>query len=109
MDPALDRSKRLLQHLGDLVILEAIEVEQEGVTEDLRQLVYGSLDIFYPQIALHRTCDGSLIGIEQEFVGTAIKNGILLGFTAVIIDEDIPHDGVKPCFDISAHVIFILI
>ena len=109
MDPALDRSQRLLEHLGDLMVFEPVEIQEEGITEDLGQLMNGGLDILHPEVAFHRTCDGGLVGIKKEFVGAAVKNSVLLGFAAVVIYKNIPHDGVKPGFDICAYIIFILI
>jgi len=35
--------------------------------------------------------------------------GILLGFPAVIIDKNVPHDRIKPSLDIRPNIVFILI
>ena len=47
--------------------------------------------------------------IQQVFIRRVVEYCILLGCTAVIIDKYIPHDGVKPGFDICSNIIFFLI
>ena len=94
MDTALDRAQGLLEHIRDFVVFEPVKIQQERVAEDLRQLVNGGLDILYPQVAFHGSRNCHLSGVQQELVGSTVKDGILLGFTAVIIDKNITHDGI---------------
>src|SRR6185437_1144619 len=109
VDAAFDRTQGLLKHLGYLVVFKAIEIKQERITEYLRQLMNGCLYILYPKITFDSTRHCHLSRIEQKLVGRAVKNGILFGFTAVVINENIPHDRVKPGLDIRADVVLILI
>ena len=91
VNAALYGTQRFLEHFGYLVIFESIEIKQERVAEDLRQLMDGVLDILYPQVAFHRPRHRQLGGIQKEIIRRTVKDGILLGFTAVIIDKDIKN------------------
>ena len=33
----------------------------------------------------------------------------MLGFAAIVIDEDVPHDGEQPGFDVGAYVVLLAI
>jgi hypothetical protein len=91
------------------MVFEPIEIQQKRIPEYLRKFVYSRLDILYPQVAFHRAGYRQLGGVQKEIIGSTVENGILLGFTAVIIDKNIPHDGIKPGLYISTDIVFILI
>ena len=46
---------------------------------------------------------------EQKLIGTVIENCILLGFAAIVVDEDVAHDGVEPSFDVGTYTVLLLI
>ena len=91
------------------MIFKAVKIEQEGIPEDLRQLMDRRLNILYPKVAFYRAGDRHLGGIKKEVIWRTVKNGILLGFTAVIVDKNVPHDRVKPRFYVGANIVLILI
>ena len=89
VNAALYGTQRFLEHFGYLVIFESIEIKQERVAEDLRQLMDSGLNIFDPQVAFYRSRGCHLGRVQKEFVGGTVKDGVLFGLSAVIIDEDI--------------------
>src|ERR1700722_6440139 len=109
MDPALYRPQRLLQHLGNLVILEPVKIQQEGIPENLRELMDRRLGILYAKITFPRPRNRHLGGIQEELIWRTVKNGILLGFTAVIVNKDVPHDRIKPRLYVGSDIVLVLI
>ena len=107
--PAFNGTQRLIEHFSNLMVLEPVEVQQEGIPEYFGQVVYGVLNVFQPQVTLRFIGSYCLVMIEQEIVGRTIEYRVLFSFSAVIIDKDIPHYGVQPRFNVGTNIVLILI
>ena len=108
VNAALDGSEGFGEHVGDLVVFIAIKIQQKGRFEDLGEIADRSLYLLHIDIML------GLVGygggaVDQKFVGCIVEDGTLLGFAAVVVDEDVPHDGEQPGFDVGAYVVLLAI
>src|SRR5579862_2213335 len=109
MYPALDRAQRLMKHFRNFMIFEPVKIQEKGVFENFRKIMNRTLDVLDTQLGLRCVGYDSLVVIQEEIVPGLVKNGVLLGLSAVIIDKNIPHDGVKPSLHIRTNIVFILI
>jgi hypothetical protein len=109
VNTAFDGSQGLIEHDRDLMVFVSFKVKHEGLFENAGQLMNGFLDILHAYGSFSGIGDGRLIVVQQKFIGTIIENGILLGFAAIVVDEDIAHDGVEPGFDVGAYTVFFLV
>jgi hypothetical protein len=109
MNPAFDGAKRFIQHAGYFVVFVSFKIEHERVTEYLGKVVDGFLNFFETNRCFSFIADGRLVIIQEEVIRTIIKNCMLFGFAAIVIDEYIPHDGVQPGFDIGAYMVLSLL
>jgi hypothetical protein len=109
MDAAFDGAQGFLQHIGYFMVFIPVKIKQEGVFENFRQMENGLL--YFLNVEVAYCCIGSdrLAVIQQEIVGGIIKNHVLLGFAAIVVDKNIPHNGVQPGFDICSHIVLVFI
>jgi len=50
-----------------------------------------------------------LIRIQEKLVFSLVHNGILKALLLVVVDEDVPHDGVQPPFDVRSLLEVVLV
>jgi hypothetical protein len=106
---AFDSTKRLSERIRDLMVFISFKIQHERLFEDLGQAMYGRMDILHPEVAFRTVVDCGLIVIQEEIIRRIVEYGILLGLTTVVIDENVPHDGVQPGFDIGADTVLLMI
>jgi hypothetical protein len=109
VDPAFDGTEGLFEHHRDLMVFVSFEVEEEWLLENAGQFVDRLLDIFHPHGCFSSVGDSRLVMVEQKFIGTIVKYGVLLGFAAVVVDENIAHDGVEPSFDVGSYTVLLFV
>ena len=108
VNAALDGSEGFLEHIGDLVVFIAVKIQHKRCFEDIGQTPDRGLDLFEVDVVL------GLVGnsgraMKYKFVGRVVEDGALLGFAAVVVDEDIPHDGEQPSLDVGAHIVLVAV
>src|SRR5215831_5637433 len=71
----------------------------------MNSLVY----LFYPKICFCLVKNCSLVIVKKKIIRRVVKNGLLFCFAAIIIYKNVTHDRKKPCFYVSADIIFFLV
>lgn len=64
MNAAFNSSKWLAKHICNFMVFESIKIEKERVSENLREIVDGILDILYPQIAFRCIGNCPLVHVQ---------------------------------------------
>jgi hypothetical protein len=69
----------------------------------------GFMNLFQAYVGFRSIGNGSLAHVDQKIIRRTIENGTLLGFPAIIVDEDIAHNGKQPGLDVGAYIILFLV
>src|SRR6187455_855454 len=109
MDPAFNCAQWLIKHFRDLMIFKTFKVKHEWLAKDSRQCMYSSLYFFDMKVRFCSIRYCTLLIIEKEIISRIVEDGILFEFPPVVVDKDVAHDGIKPCLDICANTILLLI
>jgi len=109
VDATFDGSQGFVQHISDLMVFVSFEIQEKGLFENAGQLMNGILNVFHAHRGFSTIDNSRLVMVEQEFIGTVIENGVLLGFAEIVVDEKIAHDGVEPGFDIGSYTVFLFV
>ena len=64
VDAAFDRSKRFFEHACNFVVLKPIEIQEEGITKNFRQVMDGEPDILDTEVSFRRIRDDSLVIVQ---------------------------------------------
>ena len=88
MNPAFDGTQWLCEHVSNFMVLVSVEVQHEGLFEYGWKLMNCFVDVFHPHCRLCSIGNSRLVMVEEEFVWTVVENGILLGLSAVVVDEE---------------------
>ena len=57
----------------------------------------------------HRIVVVVLTGIQEELVFSLVDDGVLKPLPLVVVDEDVPHDGVQPSLDVRPFLEVVLV
>ena len=108
-DATLDGAHGNLQFLGNLIIVEPIEKHGEWLPEIVLQPVNRRLDVVDVDQRGHRVMVVILTGIQEVLVLGLVDDGILEPLPLVVVNEDVPHDGVEPSFDVGPFLEIVLV
>ena len=100
-DAALDGAKRKIHLFGDFVVFVSGHVHREGNAVFVGEFVDGGGDFLGAEGAFGRFEARVLRQVQMiEVVGGVDDGGGTAG-TAVVVDEDVAHDGEHPAFEVG--------
>ena len=99
---ALDRAKWKLQVICNLLILEAVVVHQERDLNAVIKPFDHMGQLFHHDIGFSLIGNKDAPGVNVVQVVRRIHYGVGLNLLAIVIDEDVLHDGEKPRLEIGS-------
>lgn len=108
-DSALHCPHGYAELFSDFIVMEAVEEHGEGLPKVKLQTVDRSLDVVNVDQGGHRIMVVILTRIQEILVFGLVNNCILETLPLVIVDENVPHDGVQPSFDVRPLLEIVLV
>ena len=106
---ALHCAHRNAQLLRDFVVVKAVQKHRKWFAEIVLQRGNSRLDI----VNVDHRSDGVmvivLIRIQEELILCLVHYCVLETLLLVVVDEDVPHDGVQPTFNVRALLEIVLV
>ena len=97
-----DRAHGDVHLLGDFIVVVAVQKHGERLSEVRLQLVNGLHDVRLVDHCCDRVDAVILARVDEVLVLSAVQNGVLEFLPLVVVDEDVPHDGVEPPFHVGS-------
>ena len=108
-DAALDRSHGNAQFVGDLIVMETVQEHGERPAEIVLESGNRGLDVVDVDERGDRVMMVVLTRVQEVLVLRLVDDGILESLPLVVIDEDVPHDGIQPSFDVRPFLEVVLV
>ena len=108
-DATLDCAHRNPQFICDFIIMKPIEEHGEWLAEVVLQTVNGTMDVIHVDQCRDRVVVVILTCIQEILILRLVDNGILEALALVVVDKDVPHDGVQPPFDVGPFLEIVLV
>lgn len=106
---AFDGAERQFEFVGDFLVFVAVEVHQKRNFDCVVKHFDEAGEFFYQDVRLGLVAGGMAGGVEQKLVLGVVENGVRLDFLAVIIDENVFHDGESPSLEVRSVLKFLLV
>ena len=100
-DTALDGSDRKIELLGDFGILVSGDHHVERNAEVIGERFENGSDLLHGVGTFGSVKTGVLADIEVVEILGAVNNSCLANLLAVVVDEDVAHDGEDPCLEVG--------
>lgn len=101
-DAALYSTHRNAERISNFVVVVSFNKHGKRYTELLGQPADGVADVLLTDLGSYRIVAVVLRGIDEVIVVRRISDGVLKFLPLVVVDEDIPHNGEQPAFDVGA-------
>ena len=108
-DSALHCPHGYAELFSDFIVMEAVEEHGERLPKVKLQTVDRGLDVVNVNQGGHRIMMVVLTRIQEILVLGLVNNCILETLPLVIVDENVPHDGVQPSFDVRPLLEIVLV
>ena len=108
-DAALYRSQREVHALGNLVVLVALDVHNEGDAVLVGDIVDGARNFVYAVGAFGSLDARFLAEVEVVEVFGGVDNGGGTAGAAIVVDEDVAHDCEYPAFEVGVFGVLVFI
>ena len=108
-DSALHCPHGYAELFSDFIVMEAVEEHGERLPKVKLQTVDRGLDVVNVNQGGHRIMMVILTRIQEILVLGLVNNCILETLPLVIVDENVPHDGVQPSFDVRPLLEIVLV
>ena len=108
-DAALDGAEGKVHFLGDILVLVAGHVHREGDAVFVGEGVDGRGDFVGGKGAVGGLAGGLCGEVDEGLVVGGVYYGGGTGHAAVVVDEDIPHDGEYPSLEVGTFCVFVFI
>ena len=95
--------------LCNFIVVIAVQKHGEGLSEVGLKLVNGLHDVRLVDHCGHRVDTIILTRVDEVLVLCAVQNGVLEFLPLVVVDEDVPHDGVEPPFHVGSLLEVVLV
>ena len=105
-DAALDGAQRCFEFFCDFVVFIAFVGHPEGAFELFGQGADHAEQFFVSDVAFAFVEDGAIALVDVVVVGRLVQDGTTAHFLAVVVDEDVAHDGYCPGFEVGATAVF---
>jgi len=98
-----------LHFLGNLVIMVTVQKHGERLPEIWLQIMNRPEDVRLVDFRRDSVDGVVLTCVDEVLVLGAVQHRVLELLTLVIVDEDVPHDGVKPSFHVGPFLEVVLV
>ena len=95
--------------LGNFIVVVPVQEHGKGLSEIGLQLVDGLHDVGLVDHRRDSVHTVVLTGVDEVLVLSTVEDRVLKFLALVVVDEDVPHDGVQPPFHVRAFLEVVLV